>query len=196
MDTVPQPAENIKREFYVFEQNCETACGDTAGSVPFDRNHVNFTKPVYAPDVSILPDTMRKKFKKCFAAGNRNPLERPMEEEWYMELEAMKQSMTKCEKNALHVYPSHNGSCPWCQIQDRMKIACQVHQEERKETDQHAAKKYEYKRPCPPKTPTPVQNTTSVNNNSSYDKEAEKKTLWYAALAMAGTAVLMILLFL
>lgn len=196
VDTVPQPAENIKSEFYVFEHCCKTACENTAGSVSFDRNHMNFTKPVYAPDISFLPDGMRKKFKKCFVAGNHNPSERPTEEEWYMELEGMKQSLSKCEKNALHVYPSHNESCPWCQILNSMRMAYQVHQEERKETNKQAAKKYEYRRPCPPKTPAPTQNTASANQNSSYDNEAEKKTIWYAALAMAGAAILMILLFL
>lgn len=100
----PQPIENIKNGFF-----------------PFYMKKSNITTPLYAPSFDMLPKNIQSLFIRAFVDGSSNPKKRPTEEEWYNELSVMQQNLKTCPKDDSHLFPSHNKTCPWCDVEERMK---------------------------------------------------------------------------
>ncbi len=101
----PQPIENICNGFF-----------------PFYEKRVNITTPRYAPKFEMLPTYIRDLFVKAFVGGNKNPIDRPNAVVWYQALSRMQQDLKVCSKDRLHMYPSFLSSCPWCEVDQKMKV--------------------------------------------------------------------------
>lgn len=70
----------------------------------------------------MLPTYIRDLFVKAFVGGNKNPIDRPNAVVWYQALSRMQQDLKVCSKDRLHMYPSFLSSCPWCEVDQKMKV--------------------------------------------------------------------------
>lgn len=82
------------------------------------------------PKLDILPPDIQKLFQKTFnytattALAKKNG--RATAQEWVNALAVLSAAepnphLKKCDNNVKHVYPVHNTSCPWCDIEKAMK---------------------------------------------------------------------------
>lgn len=99
-----QPIDNIKSGWCAFFR---------------DSCPGNMEIPGYAPDMSALPETIQRLFRRAFVAGNRTPSMRPAAEEWYYALEQLENHLKKCSKGHLYYYGAKE--CPWCKVNAQMR---------------------------------------------------------------------------
>lgn len=102
------PVENITHCYSPFFYTSKAAA-----------NH-NIGIPVYAPDLSCLPDYLRALFRKAFIEGHFNPSLRPKPNEWSSALAKMKNELTHCPINATHLFHKDALSCPWCNVEEKL----------------------------------------------------------------------------
>jgi DNA-binding helix-hairpin-helix protein with protein kinase domain len=79
--------------------------------------------PVRPPpnlNLDWLPDGIRELFEQAFdpQAG-----ERPTAKAWYFALKELETSLSTCKENPSHQYWSGIRGCPWCELEDRWRIA-------------------------------------------------------------------------
>lgn len=89
------------------------------GETPFFKTIPNYTTPAYAPDINSLPSYIRDLFKRAFVDGHANPKARPSAVEWKNALTKYRSELTRCKANHSHFYWKANGSCPYCEADNR-----------------------------------------------------------------------------
>lgn len=104
----PQPIDNICNGFF-----------------PFSMKKNGFTTPKYAPNYNYLPDDIRNLFERAFVKGYNNPCQRPNTVEWYNALSNMRDKLVTCKNEKTHMYVKENKTCPWCELEAKMKTALQ-----------------------------------------------------------------------
>ena len=83
-------------------------------------NPGNKPQATAVPPVSILPDKIKKLFKRAFIDGAKNPKKRPDASEWYSALSEYEKGLIKCSKYPnQHLYKKGLSSCPWCEADER-----------------------------------------------------------------------------
>ena len=97
----PQPIENIKDGFF-----------------PFAKHKVGIRTPIYAPEFSSLPDSLRALFIRTFLDGYHDPAKRVGTEEWIQELDRVKNEIVPCSNNPVHYYFRHNVKCSLCAVEE------------------------------------------------------------------------------
>ena len=84
------------------------------------RPHVDMTPP---PAVCTLDDfsvPVAQAFEAAFGpAGTKS---RPSAGQWIALLDEFERSLRKCGKNALHYYSSAAPSCPWCRMEQKLRM--------------------------------------------------------------------------
>ena len=103
--TAPQPIDNICTGFF-----------------PFYTKQNGITTPRYAPEFDTLPKGIRDLFIRAFVDGHTNPQKRPDTVEWYNALSVMQKNLQVCRNNPRHMYSSHLNNCPWCDVENKMRI--------------------------------------------------------------------------
>lgn len=105
-----QPIDNIKN-----------------GICPYflETNKGHLTNPPYAPDLSIFPTNIKDLFRSAFVDGNKNPSMRPTAKMWHTELTLLRKNLKVCSRNTNHIFYNQNITCPWCDIEKKMKKANQ-----------------------------------------------------------------------
>ncbi len=103
--TAPQPIDNICTGFF-----------------PFFTKKSGITTPKYAPEFDALPRNIKDLFIKAFVDGHSNPQVRPDTVEWYNALSVMQKKLKVCGNNARHMYSNHLNACPWCDVENKMRI--------------------------------------------------------------------------
>jgi DNA-binding helix-hairpin-helix protein with protein kinase domain len=76
--------------------------------------------PPLSLPISFLPGPLVTLFHKAFVDGHRDPAARPTAAQWARSFTDASAALRVCGVNALHVYPSHNASCPWCERAARL----------------------------------------------------------------------------
>ena len=89
------------------------------GETPFFVKVPNFTTPDWAPDVSCLPEYLRRLFQKAFVEGHANPSARPDAAQWRPALETYQKEIKKCSKKPEHYYWNRLKVCPYCLAEER-----------------------------------------------------------------------------
>lgn len=86
-----------------------------------------------APDIKMLPESIQKLFKRAFYYTSSSAIlsdtikKRPSASEWQVELRKVLDSdLTICKKNPIHLYPSHNIRCPWCENDAQVNRMCKA----------------------------------------------------------------------
>jgi DNA-binding helix-hairpin-helix protein with protein kinase domain len=82
--------------------------------------HDNAARGIGPPPKSIplamLPTSLEAMFHAAFtergAAGAR-----PTSAQWVAALDKVRQALKKCSTSSMHVYPSHQTTCPWCSLE-------------------------------------------------------------------------------
>ena len=78
-----------------------------------DAQRRGIRPPPHSIPLSLVPDAMEAMFEIAFtergASGGR-----PSAQQWLSALDGLRGHLQKCGANAMHVYPDHLGSCPWC----------------------------------------------------------------------------------
>ncbi len=83
------------------------------GIFPFyDNPYVG--PPKGMPTVEVFHPQIASGFISCFIIGRKNPLERPTADLWRKKVRQAESVLTRCRKNANHVYSPHLSNCPWC----------------------------------------------------------------------------------
>ena len=101
----PQPIDNICNGFF-----------------PFYTKKTGITTPIYAPEFNSLPQNIRDLFVRAFVDEHNNPQRRPDTVEWYNALSSMQGNLQLCRNNNRHMYSKHLNICPWCDIENKMKM--------------------------------------------------------------------------
>jgi DNA-binding helix-hairpin-helix protein with protein kinase domain len=84
----------------------------------YGRDHQSrgTSPPPRSIPVSMLPDTVESMFYVAFtergASGSR-----PSAHQWVSALDGMRGRLKRCSTLAMHVYPDHLGTCPWCALE-------------------------------------------------------------------------------
>ena len=82
--------------------------------------------PDWVPSFDLLPEDIRNGFKRTFnytaLTALSNIKKRTSAEDWNRMLLKLAQAepnpyLRTCSKNARHIYPVHNATCPWCGTQ-------------------------------------------------------------------------------
>jgi DNA-binding helix-hairpin-helix protein with protein kinase domain len=74
--------------------------------------------PPHTLPFAAMPNNVARLLEKAFLRGSEKDGARPSGKEWHRALEFMQQNRCVCARDAGHVYPSHLGRCPWCEIYD------------------------------------------------------------------------------
>lgn len=74
--------------------------------------------PPSALPVSTLPPSMVAMFEKAFTEPGRLS-GRPTAKQWLDELDSLRNQLRPCAKSKVHTFPSHLGSCPWCEMDSK-----------------------------------------------------------------------------
>lgn len=95
------------------------------GNCPYVRE-CNLQKPVWAPDLEVLPVQIQSAFRRTFeydaATATMSAQNRTTAKEWREVLYSIaapepNRNLRTCNKNKYHVYPVHNKECPWCDLE-------------------------------------------------------------------------------
>jgi len=95
----------------------ETVADKTrAGHYPWaDPRPGRCEPPASAPSYTALPRPLRDAVYEGFVEGHRKPSRRPTADEWYTVLNGlMANGFATCAKDARHVHPATDTTCPWC----------------------------------------------------------------------------------
>ena len=85
-----------------------------AGAYAHDPKSTVMRPPPSALSIELLPPEVVAMFIRAFVDGHRDPQRRPSAAEWKQSLGRCESTLTTCSKSALHVFPRHVASCPWC----------------------------------------------------------------------------------
>lgn len=77
-------------------------------------------KPPPYLDLNWLPESICSLFEQAFDPFAK---ERPTAKAWYFALKDLESSLGTCKENPSHKYWSGVRGCPWCELEDRWKIA-------------------------------------------------------------------------
>ena len=75
------------------------------------------------PSVDVLPVEIADLFTRAFMYGKVNPKERPSAIEWYHALDNYEAMLIQCRNNKTHLYKKGLNTCPWCEADERFKVA-------------------------------------------------------------------------
>ena len=89
------------------------------GKSPFFTPILHYTVPDYAPDINMLPATIKDMFKRAFKDGCNDPAKRPGATEWKNELIKYRAGLKCCKSDKLHYYGSRLSNCPYCEADKR-----------------------------------------------------------------------------
>ena len=73
------------------------------------------------PPADILPDRIKKLFKRAFIDGKKDPAQRPDAREWYSALAEYESKLKVCSKNKTHMYYKRLSKCPWCAADEKYR---------------------------------------------------------------------------
>ena len=73
--------------------------------------------PIWSPDITSIPDYLRKLFERAFVEGNTNPDARPKPEEWIEALKRYSGELTYCGEH--YYWKGNKGRCPYCEANKR-----------------------------------------------------------------------------
>jgi len=83
-----------------------------------DANMRGIKPPPKSIPLSLVPDSIAAMFEIAFtergASGGR-----PSAQQWMSALDALRGCLKRCNTTAIHVYPNHLASCPWCTLEDK-----------------------------------------------------------------------------
>lgn len=68
--------------------------------------------------LSVLPDAMEAMFHQAFTERGAQG-SRPTARQWVAALDNLRGQLKKCHASAMHVYPHHLASCPWCALEQQ-----------------------------------------------------------------------------
>jgi DNA-binding helix-hairpin-helix protein with protein kinase domain len=81
-----------------------------------DNKNRGFLPPPRSIPIGILPSDMEAMFTQAFTErGARTG--RPTARQWVAVLDGLRSSLKKCSASAMHLYPGHVSSCPWCELE-------------------------------------------------------------------------------
>lgn len=83
------------------------------------RRQIPLKPPPYL-SLSWLPEEIRDLFERAFDPYTQ---QRPTAKEWYFALKSLEATLKTCPDNPSHQYWSAVPSCPWCELEDRWRIA-------------------------------------------------------------------------
>ena len=84
------------------------------------RPHVDMTPPPAVCTLDDFPVPVAQAFEAAFGpAGTKS---RPSAGQWIALLDEFERSLRKCGKNALHYYSSAAPSCPWCRMEQKLRM--------------------------------------------------------------------------
>jgi DNA-binding helix-hairpin-helix protein with protein kinase domain len=81
-----------------------------------DNQARGFSPPPRSIPVSMLPDAMESMFHLAFSEKGAFGA-RPSAQQWVSALDGVRSRLRKCSASAMHVYPDHLGTCPWCALE-------------------------------------------------------------------------------
>ncbi|TXC66048.1 helix-hairpin-helix domain-containing protein [Piscinibacter aquaticus] len=81
-----------------------------------DNQSRGFSPPPRSIPVSMLPDAMESMFHLAFTEKGASGA-RPSAHQWVAALDSVRSRLKKCSSSAMHVYPDHLGTCPWCALE-------------------------------------------------------------------------------
>lgn len=88
------------------------------GRSAFFDNNSDYSIPIYAPPLDILPNEIQNLFKRAFVDSyTKGPSERPKAAEWASELGKLYSEIKVCQFNNKHTYYKKLDECPWCNIE-------------------------------------------------------------------------------
>lgn len=90
------------------------------GYYAYTRRRETPVKPPPHLDLDWLPEHIRDLFEVAFDPATQ---QRPTAKEWYFALKELETSLRTCSENPSHQYWSGLRHCPWCDLEDRWKIA-------------------------------------------------------------------------
>jgi len=92
-----------------------------AGIYAFGGRGMGGSPPEFAPDIKVLPLSIRRLAERTFVAGHAEPERRPSAQEWFDALSVEGPRLKTCKRNPNHLFGSHLRSCPWCPMAARGK---------------------------------------------------------------------------
>ncbi len=75
------------------------------------------------PPLDVLPADIADLFTRAFIYGRDDPKERPSASEWYKALGNYESSLVQCPRDEAHLYKWGLSTCPWCEADERYKVA-------------------------------------------------------------------------
>lgn len=74
--------------------------------------------PPNAIPISTVPPSIVAMFEKAFTEPGCNSA-RPTAREWLDQLDLLRTMLRPCARSKMHTFPSHLGSCPWCEMDEK-----------------------------------------------------------------------------
>jgi DNA-binding helix-hairpin-helix protein with protein kinase domain len=90
------------------------------GYYAYTRRRDTPVKPPPYLNLNWLPEEIRFLFEQAF---DPHAEQRPTAKEWYFALKTLETGLKTCRDNPSHQYWNELGTCPWCDLEDRWKIA-------------------------------------------------------------------------
>jgi DNA-binding helix-hairpin-helix protein with protein kinase domain len=83
-----------------------------------DNQSRGLSPPPRSIPVSMVPDALASMFHTAFTETGATGA-RPNAREWVAALDGLRARLRRCSASALHVYPDHLGTCPWCALESQ-----------------------------------------------------------------------------
>ncbi|CAI2122075.1 Uncharacterized protein with protein kinase and helix-hairpin-helix DNA-binding domains [Serratia fonticola] len=81
-----------------------------------DNQARGFNPPPRSISVSTLPDSMEAMFHLAFTERGVAGM-RPSAQQWVVTLDNLRKHLRKCSASSMHLFSSHLGYCPWCELE-------------------------------------------------------------------------------
>jgi DNA-binding helix-hairpin-helix protein with protein kinase domain len=83
----------------------------------YDATQRGFAAPPHSIALSVVPSSTQVMFHRAFTEVGAKPNGRPTASDWLGELDRVRSTLKSCGKSRIHVYPNHQGDCPWCKLE-------------------------------------------------------------------------------
>ncbi|MDH0341621.1 helix-hairpin-helix domain-containing protein [Chromobacterium haemolyticum] len=84
-----------------------------------DKQTRGFNPPPRSIPVSMLPEAMESMFNLAFTERGASAAARPSAHQWVVALDGLRGRLKRCNTSNMHVYPDHQGKCPWCELEQQ-----------------------------------------------------------------------------
>lgn len=152
------------------------------------------------PKLTIMPPSIQNLFRRTFnytaTTAKVRANNRATADEWMQELAILgapepNPNLKTCADNSKHVYPAHNATCPWCDIDKaiRNRMPTHINPNQNNQSSQNTQKTGSSSSSGSSSTSSTSTRTTSTSYTPpTYTSVKRKATAFYAVLIILGLA--------